>query len=132
MGTINFKPLRITSPKDATKSQFYPKIIPSTRVGNDAIARYIAENSQIPLAHVTSALAAIEKTISNFVMNGHSVTIPNLGTFRPSLKLKNGKKGVADAAALNLADYNVMVRFTPDTYISDEKNYQTRYVKINV
>jgi predicted histone-like DNA-binding protein len=130
MGNINYSVIKKKNPVDPTQSKYYPLMVSSTRIENGAIARYISENSQIPLAHVTSALAAIEKSIVNFVMNGHSVTIPNLGTFRPVLKLKPGKKAAATAAAVDTADYNVMVRFTPDTYISDEKNYQTRFVKL--
>ena len=130
MGSINYSVVKKKSPKDPTQSKFYPQMVASTRIENDAIARYISENSQIPLAHVTSALAAIEKSIINFVMNGHSVTIPNLGTFRPSLKLKVGKKAGATADAVDTKDYNVMVRFVPDTYISDEKDYQTKFVKL--
>ena len=130
MGNINYSVIKKKNPVDPTQSKYYPLMVSSTRIENGAIARYISENSQIPLAHVTSALAAIEKSIVNFVMNGHSVIIPNLGTFRPVLKLKPGKKAAATAAAVDTADYNVMVRFTPDTYISDEKNYQTRFVKL--
>mgnify|MGYP003303043166 CR=1 FL=1 len=52
----------------------------STMGAND-IVDYCAANSIVPKSYMVAAMTAIIQCIENFLLNGHSVAFPNLGTF---------------------------------------------------
>lgn len=66
--------------------KYYPQVAPVHAITRKEIAEYILQNEQVGEAVVASAIDAILKSIENFVMNGHSVSIGDFGTFRVTLK----------------------------------------------
>lgn len=46
------------------------------------ILEYCTQNSMVPPAYVAATMHALTQSIRNFLLNGHSVEFPNLGTFR--------------------------------------------------
>lgn len=87
MGTLKYKIIPRKNP--VTKvTKFYASPVHAPRIKTEDLVAYIAENSQIPKAIVRAGLSAIQKSIYNFVLNGHSVTVPQLGTFGITIRSK--------------------------------------------
>ena len=87
MGQINLtsKPKRIAY-KDATiivtQSETY------SRISADQIIYYASENSGIPKAQMASAFYAINQVVEQFLLNGHSLELMNLGSLYFSVSAK--------------------------------------------
>ena len=87
MGTLKYKVIPRKNPITKTV-KFYASPVHAPRITTEDLVAYIAENSQVPKAIVRAGLSAIQKSIYNFVLNGHSVTIPQLGTFGVTIRCK--------------------------------------------
>ena len=77
---LNVKIVRGKNPK-TKESVFMVTQSTYSKVSKEQLAATIAVNSQLPKASVSLALEAIVKSIFNFVLRGHSVTVTGLGTF---------------------------------------------------
>ena len=65
--------------------KYYPQIAPIyTLITSQQLIDRIANNSGVSRSVMVGAASALFNTISNFVANGHSVTIGNLFTLRPT------------------------------------------------
>ncbi len=96
------------------------------RIMTEQLVDYICQNSQLPRAVVPTALAAIQKSIINFVLNGHSVTIPRLGTFNTSLK----SPGATTPEAFNARMIEgVKIYFIPTSNLREQMSYGVSYRK---
>ena len=126
MGKVLFTAISRKNPTDKTVA-YYPIQVPAPRVMTEDLVNYIAENSQLPRAVVPAALAAIQKSIANFVLNGHSVTIPRLGTFTATVKSKP-KASAGDVTAADIK--KVFCRFRPSTETSDPVKYGLRFERV--
>lgn len=84
MGRIVYS---VTKRRNSATAQvkYYPIRVGSERLSTDDVIDYIGENPQVPRAAVPSAVHAILKTITNFVLNGHSVELPRLGIFSATI-----------------------------------------------
>lgn len=90
--------------------KYYPQVAPVHAINRKEIAEYIMQNEQVGEAVVASAVDAILKSIENFVMNGHSVSIGDFGTFRVTLK----SAGSATAEAVTSENVKgARIRFFP-------------------
>ena len=85
----------------------------STMGAND-IVDYCAANSIVPKAYMVAAMTAIIQCIENFLLNGHSVELPNFGIF--SLTSKGIIATDADAAGLAQLE-KLKVKFLPNIRI---------------
>lgn len=126
MAKILFTAIARKSPVDKSVS-YYPIQVPAPRVMTDDLVNYIAENSQLPRAVVPAALAAIQKSIVNFVLNGHSVTIPRLGTFTATVK-STGRANAADVHASDIK--KVLCRFRPSAETADPVKYGMSFERV--
>ena len=126
MGKILFTAIARKSPKDKTVS-YYPLQVPAPRVMTPDLVNYIAENSQLPRAVVPAALAAIQKSIMNFVLNGHSVTIPRLGTFTATVK-SEARPSAAEVKATDIK--RVYCRFRPSAETADPVKYGLNFERV--
>ena len=97
-----------TAPTGGTR--LYPNIVSYKKIGNDELINYMVQNSGINKAVAIAATAALRQVFENYVLNGHSVQIPQLGTFSPSARTKAVSK-LADCNASCIE--NVKLRFTP-------------------
>lgn len=48
-----------------------------------------SRNNSIPKAYIETACEAIANEFQNYILNGHSVQVPQVGTFRLVLKVKS-------------------------------------------
>ena len=77
------------------------------------IISYASKAAAVPESSMTMAMEAIFDAMSYFVLNGHSVQIPNLGTFSITVRCK-----ASDSLEDFTADFasnlrNVVIRFLP-------------------
>lgn len=49
-----------------------------------------SRNNSIPKSYIETACEAIANEFQNYILNGHSVQVPQVGTFRLVLKVKAG------------------------------------------
>ena len=72
--------------KDATyivtSSETYSKI------SSEQIIQYASENSGVPKAQMASAFYALSQTVEQFLLNGHSLELLNLGSLYFSVSAK--------------------------------------------
>ena len=50
-------------------------------IGEKEIIQSCLENSMVPRAYISGAMEALAQCVTNFLLNGHNVVFPNLGTF---------------------------------------------------
>lgn len=87
MGQINLKAQeKRIAYKDATyivtSSETYSKI------SSEQIIQYASENSGVPKAQMASAFYALSQTVEQFLLNGHSLELLNLGSLYFSVSAK--------------------------------------------
>lgn len=84
-------------------------------IAYDAIVAYAAKAAAVPESSITMAMEAIYDAVSYFVLNGHSVQIPNLGTFSIGVRAKSAVDEASFTAnfANNLRGVNI--NFLPDS-----------------
>lgn len=88
----------------------------STMSGDD-IVNYCAANSIVPKAYLAATMVAVAQCIENFLLNGHSIVFPNLGTF----SLSSQGYSVADAGEAGISQLaKLRVRFLPCTKLKTE------------
>ncbi len=92
------------------KSAFVTRVITFSRISSDELIDSAARNSAIPKGHVSAGCDAIMNEFQNYLLNGHSVEIPHLGTFRLSVCCKSVDK-TEDVSANNI--YRKKVLFVP-------------------
>ena len=61
--------------------KFYPGIVSFSNIGNDQLVEYLATNSGINKPVAIAAVNALRALFTNYLLNGHTVQIPQLGTF---------------------------------------------------
>ena len=83
-------------------------------IAYDAIVAYAAKAAAVPESSIEMAMEALFDAMNYFVLNGHSVQIPNLGTFSIGVRAKSTGSEAEFTAdfAKNLRGINI--RFLPD------------------
>lgn len=74
------------SPLGGTK--LYPNIVSYKNIGNDELIEYMVQNSGINKTVAIASAAALRQIFFNYVLNGHTVVIPQLGTFSLNARTK--------------------------------------------
>ena len=96
-------------------------------IGDEQLVQTMAQNSQIGVASAVAAVHAFRKVVTTFLLNGHTIVVPRLGTFsltcngkmipdtRPAKVETDAEKKAMRDFLQNLVDgiHNVKVRFTP-------------------
>lgn len=126
MGVIRYKVVAKKNPLDKTV-KYYAQPELYSQISKQDIIEAAQRNTSIPRAYLDMAYDALINEVENFVMNGHSVQIPNLGTISCRIRGKG-----ADTRKNYSTDLIEMVGFTflPDPYIKKLlKKIQFRQVK---
>lgn len=126
MGVIRYKVVAKRNPLDNT-TRYYAQPVLYSQISKEDIIEAAQRNTSIPRAYLDMAYDALINEVENFVMNGHSVQIPNLGTISCRI---NGKG--ADSRDVFTTELIRKVGFTflPDPYIKKLlKKVQFRQVK---
>ena len=129
MGRIVYTVVKRRNPATAGV-KYYPARVGSERLSTDDVIDYIGENSQLPRAAVPSAVSAILKTITNFVLNGHSVELPRLGIFSATIQEPQQTEATSADAYRLTKDAKIMVRFRPTSSLTQELTYGISYVSV--
>ncbi len=109
MGTIrikgNYQRIHV---KD--KSAYISRAYRYTTIPEDELTESAARHSLMPKGQIIAAMEAIADAFSTFLMNGHAVELPGLGTFRFSIRAHIADtKEAAGASQV----YARSIRFTP-------------------
>jgi hypothetical protein len=101
-------------------------------IGDEQLIQTMVQNSQIGVASAVAAVHAFRKVVTTFLLNGHTIVVPRLGTFSLSC---NGKmipdtrpaKVETDEEKKQMREFlqnlvngieNVKVRFTPTPQVT--------------
>lgn len=126
MGVIRYKVVAKKNPiSGLVKYYAQPELY--SQISKEDIVEAAQRNTSIPRAYLDMAYDALINEVENFVMNGHSVQIPNLGTI--SCRIRG--KGSYTRPSFS-AEYIKKVGFTflPDPYIKKLlRKVQFRQVK---
>ena len=79
-----------------------------------SIVAYAAKAAAVPESSVEMAMEAIFDAMNYFVLNGHSVQIPNLGTFSIGVRAKSATNEVEFTNQFSQNLRGVNIRFLPD------------------
>lgn len=126
MGVIRYKVVAKKNPL-AGIVKYYAQPILYSQISKQDIVDAAQRNTSIPRAYLDMAYDALINEVENFVMNGHSVQIPNLGTISCRIRGKG-----ADSRKEYSTERISKVGFTflPDPYIKKLlKKVQYRQVK---
>ena len=80
-----------------------------------SIIAYAAKAAAVPESSIEMAMEALFDAMNYFVLNGHSVQIPNLGTFSIGVRAKSAADESEFTANFSQNLRNVIIRFLPDT-----------------
>lgn len=80
-----------------------------------AITAYAAKAAAVPESSIEMAMEALFDAMNYFVLNGHSVQIPNLGTFSLGIRAKSSLTEAEFASDFQKNLKGVNIRFLPDT-----------------
>lgn len=113
MGVIRYKVVSKKNPIDGT-IKYYAQPELYSQISREDIVEAAQRNTSIPRAYLDMAYDALINEVENFVMNGHSVQIPNLGTISCRIKSLGAHTRVSYTT-----DFIRKVGFTflPDPYI---------------
>lgn len=126
MGVIRYKVVKKKNPITGS-FKYYAQPELYSQISKEDIVEAAQRNTSIPRAYLDMAYDALINEVENFVMNGHSVQIPNLGTI--SCRIRGTGADTRDGFS---AEYINKVGFTflPDPYIKKLlKKVQYRQVK---
>ena len=80
-----------------------------------AIIAYAAKAAGVPESSIAMAMEALFDAMNYFVLNGHSVQVPNLGTFYISVRVKSTTTEVEFTSNFAQNLRSVCIRFRPDS-----------------
>lgn len=126
MGVIRYKVVAKRDPITSTV-KYYAQPELYSQISKEDIVEAAQRNTSIPRAYLDMAYDALINEVENFVMNGHSVQIPNLGTISCRIRGAGANTRVSYST-----EYINKVGFTflPDPYIKKLlKKVQFRQVK---
>lgn len=110
MGTLKFKPVARKSPLNKI-TLWYLEAVYYSQIGKDETIECASRNSQIPRAYMEQIYDALVTEIKNFVMNGHSLKLDQLGTFSAVIQYRPGRDTREHATANGIT--KVAFRFRP-------------------
>lgn len=88
-GTIVVKTHKIES-EMLEKTIYATRPVRYTTIKAADLVDAASRNNSIPKSYIETACEAIANEFQNYILNGHSVQVPQVGTFRLVLKVKAG------------------------------------------
>ena len=101
------------------KSGYLLRPVRYSTIDAEDLINTIANNSYVPKAFVGSALYGIVDAIENFLLNGHSISLPNLGIL--SLSCESTVAPTPSDAGLNQFK-RLNINFRPTTELREKLN----------
>ena len=86
----------------------------------ESVVSYASQAAGVPESRIKISMEALYDAMDYFVLNGHSVKIPNLGTFYPSVRVKS--TATKEEFVANFKDNlrNITICFLPDPELKDK------------
>lgn len=109
MGILQTAIVQRTNPLTGD-TRLYPGIVTYSRIDSEQVIDAMCQNSNISRSTAVAAMYAFQSIIRNYVLNGHTVKIPQLGTF--SLNAKAKAQATVDKVTPNTIK-GLKIRFTP-------------------
>lgn len=126
MGVIRYKIVAKKNPINGSV-KYYAQPELYSQISKEDIVEAAQRNTSIPRSYLDMAYDALINEVENFVMNGHSVQIPNLGTI--SCRIRGTGADTRDGFSVEYIN-KVGFTFLPDPYIKKLlKKVQYRQVK---
>ena len=114
---INYKPRRIAFNNTE-------KLVGSTdrysTIDYRSIIQYAAKAAAVPESSMEMAMEAIFDAVNYFVLNGHSVQIPNLGTFSIGVRAKAALNEVEFTNQFSQNLRGIQIHFLPDAELKQQ------------
>lgn len=126
MGVLRYKVVAKKNPINGSV-QYYAQPELYSQISKQDIIEAAQRNTSIPRAYLDMAYDALINEVENFVMNGHSVQIPNLGTISCRIRGEGADtRGVYSTELIKKVGFT----FLPDPYIKKLlKKVQFRQIK---
>ena len=70
------------------KEGYVSRAVTYSKIDGEDVLELAAQNSGINQAQLSAAMYAIRQSFVNFLLNGHSVELPGVGTFRVGVNAK--------------------------------------------
>lgn len=99
------------------KQMWFTKSITYTKIGFDQLVEHIAKDSGMSEGACEGAVRSIVKQVEEMVLNGHTIFIKNLGSFKMSISAK-APEVAEDAGAKQV--YRRRLLYVPSQAIKDE------------
>lgn len=84
----------------------------AARFTTDQMYKTMSETSNVPIAYIPQALEAIAQAVQMFVLNGHCVTVGDLGSFQPVIK-SSGALSADEFSASHIKSYKMAFVASP-------------------
>ena len=94
-------------------TKYYPTGLIYSNISDDGLVQYMQQNSQVGETAARAAVKSFKVAFTTFLMNGHTMVIPSLGTFSLSAQCKAQNLVSSPEKTIK----NIRVRFTPTTKI---------------
>ena len=84
----------------------------AARFMTEQMYKTMSETSNVPVTYIPQALEAIAQAVQMFVLNGHCVTVGDLGSFQPVIK-SSGALSADEFSASHIKGVNIKFRPSP-------------------
>lgn len=98
-------------------NRWVTRTVTYSKIDGDSVLDYAEMNSGINRGQLAAAMHAVVQSFKNFLLNGHSVELPEVGIFRFSVSAY-AREDVEDAGADAVRVRRVL--FTPSTRLKSE------------
>ena len=126
MGIVRTGIVRRTVPGGGKK--LYASRIMYSNIGHDELIGYMQKNANVGRATAVAAVDVFAKVFATWVLHGHAIQVPELGTFSLSAKTK-AASSLEDATGDVIR--RLRVRFTPVKHLKESAK-STRFQGIVV
>ena len=107
MGLLRTGIVRRTNLKGGKK--LYPTVLLYSNITDSELVNYMQQNSQVGHSMAVAAVEAFKAAFTTFLLNGHSMEVPAVGTFSMSANCK----AVSEEKDAGRSIRRLKVRFTP-------------------
>ena len=94
-------------------SKYFPTGLVYSNISDEGLVQYMCQNSQISETAARSAISSFKYAFLTFLINGHTLVVPAMGTYSLSAQCK----AQADVESAEKIIQNIRVRFTPTSVV---------------
>ena len=122
--TVFYKPYQSVLENKDKKRLFHPRVVYTSNVDTNQLAREIAAYSSLTAGDVLNTLSNLLTVMTQHLQASETVTLDGLGSFR--LVMNSGGRGVESAEEVSASQARLTVRFTPASTRHADRTLATR------